>query len=122
MTFALLVLYHYALVFLMQDSVVNCIEGGAAEAVRVLNDGKTEFNSGELCQLPLTIFNPSKVTENPVNFQATVLGTFPEGKTEGIIKNLVITIEPTMFFAESSLVDAFEGDPMKDVLLNFQSN
>lgn len=109
----------------MQDSVVNCIEGGAAEAVRVLNDGKTEFNSGQLCQLPLTIFNPSKITDNPVNFQATVLGTFPEGKTEAIIKNLVITIEPTTFFAESSfpkLVGAFEGDPMKDVLLKFQSN
>lgn len=109
----------------MQDSVVNCIEGGAAEAVRVLNDGKTEFNSGDLCQLPLTILNPSKISENPVNFQATVLGTFPEGKTEKILKNVVITIDPTMFFAESSfhkLVGAFEGDPMQDILVNFQSN
>ena len=109
----------------MQDSVVNCIEGGAAQAFPVLNDGKTEFNSGDLCQLPLTISNPSTITEHAVNFEATVLGSFPQGKTEGILKNIVITINPTMFFAESSfphLVGAFEGDPMQDILVNFQSN
>ena len=44
---------------------------------RILNDGKTEFNSGDLCQLPLTILNPSKISEHPVNFQAYCSRHFP---------------------------------------------